>query len=56
MDYAKKLTLRCHVVDVDLPERRQRYASSREEEDVAINMCPCHVVGECKITRRNGMR
>ena len=24
-----------------MPERRKRYTSSREEEDVAANMCPC---------------
>ena len=59
MDYAKKLELRFRVGDLDLPERRKRYTSSREEEeeDVATNMCPCgttierrtHIVGECKI-------
>ena len=57
MDYAKKLKLRFRVGDLDLPERRKRYTSSREEEDVATNMCPCgttiesrtHVVGECEI-------
>ena len=44
------------VGDLDLPERRKRYTSSREE-DVATNMCPCgttvesrtHIVGECEI-------
>ena len=41
MDYAKKLTLRFRVGDLDLPERRKRYTSSLEEEDVATNMCPC---------------
>ena len=41
MDYAKKLTLRNRVGDMDLPERRKRYTSSWEEEDVATNMCPC---------------
>ena len=54
MDYAKKLKLRFCVGDLDLPERRMRYASSREEEDVATNMCPygttvesrTHIVGE----------
>ena len=42
---------------MDLPERKKRYSSSREEEDVATNMCPCdttiesrtHIVGECEI-------
>ena len=41
MDYAKKLKLRFRVGDLDLPERRKRYTSSREEEDVAKNMYPC---------------
>ena len=57
MDYAKKLKLRFCVGDLDLPERRKRYTSSREEEDVATNMCPCgttiesttHIVGQCEI-------
>ena len=35
MDYAKKLKLRFRVRDLDLPERRKRYTSSREEKDVA---------------------
>ena len=38
MDYAKTLKLRFRVGDLDLPERRMRYASSREEEDDQI--CP----------------
>ena len=41
MDYAKKLKLRFRVEDLDLPERRKRYTSSREEKDMATNMCPC---------------
>ena len=40
MDYAKTLKLRFRVGDLDLPERRKRYASSREEEEIA-QMCPC---------------
>ena len=63
MDYAKKLKLRCLVGDQDLPERRKRYTSSREEENVATNMCPCsttesrtHMVGECECPRKNGVR
>ena len=52
MDYAKKLKLRFRVGDLDLPEKRKRYTSSREE-DVATNMWPCgtaiesrpHIVG-----------
>ena len=42
MDYAKKLKPRFRVGDLDLPERRKRYTSSREEEeDVDAHMCPC---------------
>ena len=40
MDYAKTLKLRFRVGDLDLPERRKRYASCREEEEIA-QMCPC---------------
>ena len=40
-DYAKKLKLRFRVGDLDLPERSKRCTSSREEEGVATNMCPC---------------
>ena len=32
MHYAKTLTLRFRAGDLDLPERRKRYTSSREEE------------------------
>ena len=55
MDYAKTLKLRFRVGDLDPPQGRKRYASSREEEDA--QMCPCvaktkesrtHVVGECE--------
>ena len=56
LDYAKTLKLRFRIGDLDLPERRKRCASSREEEEIA-QMCPCgkaverrtHIVGECKI-------
>ena len=59
MDYAKKLKLRFRVGGLDPPERRQRYTSSREEEDVATHMCPCgttidsrtHIVGVCEISK-----
>ena len=59
MDYAKKLELRFRVGDLDLPERRKRYTSSREEEGVATNRCPCgttvesrtRIVGECEICK-----
>ena len=45
------------VGDLDLPERRKRYTSSREEEESDAQMCPCgkaiesrtHIVGECEI-------
>ena len=60
MDYTKKLKLRFRVGDLDLPERRKIHTSSREEEDVATNMCPCstttesrtHIVGECEIYKK----
>ena len=63
MDYAKKLKLKFRVGDLDLPERRKRYAGSRGEEDVATNMCPCgttieswtHVVGECDKEERDAL-
>ena len=56
VDYAKTLKLRLRVGDLDLPERRKRYASSREEEEDA-QMCPSgkavesrtHIVGECEV-------
>ena len=38
MDYAKKLKVRFRVGDPNLPERRTRYTSRREEEDGATNM------------------
>ena len=49
------------VGDLDLPERRNTYTSSREETREDAHMCPCgkakesrtHIVGE--YTRRNGM-
>ena len=33
MDYAKTLKLRFRVGDLDLPERRKRRVSSREEDE-----------------------
>ena len=56
MYYAKTLKLRFRVGGLDLPERRKRYARSREEEAIA-QMFPCgkavesrpHIVGECEI-------
>ena len=55
-DYAKNLKPRFRVGHLDLPEKRKRYTSSREE-DVDTNMCPCgtttesgtRIVGECEI-------
>ena len=59
LDYTKKLKLRFRVGDLDLPERRKRYTSSREE-GVATHMCLCgttierrtHIVGECEIHKK----
>ena len=64
MDFAKTLKLRYRVDDLDLPERRKRYTSSREEEDVDAQMCPCgkaiesifHIVGECEMYKEERMR
>ena len=49
--------MRLRVGDLDLPERRKRFTSSREEGDVATHMCMCgttienetHIIGECEI-------
>ena len=57
MDFAKTLKLRFRAGDLDLPERRKRYTSSREEEEIDAQMCPCgkaiesrtHIVGECEM-------
>ena len=46
--------LRFRAGDLDLPERKNRYANSREEEEEGAQMCPCcrakesrsHIVGE----------
>ena len=60
MDYAKTLKLRFRVGDRGLPDRRKRYASSREEEEMA-QMCPCGkavesrthtAVGECDMYKK----
>ena len=53
----ENLKLRFRVGDLDLPERRKRYTSSREEEDVDRQKCPCgkamesrtHIVAECEL-------
>ena len=41
MDFAKTLKLHFRVGDLDLPEIRKRSTSSREEEEVDAQMCPC---------------
>ena len=48
MDQAKRLKHRFHVGDLDLPERRKRYASIREEEEVRTNMCSCGTTTESR--------
>ena len=61
MNYAKTPTLQFRVGNLDLPERRKRYTSSREEEDA--QMCPCGEANKVKLTlwenvkctRRSGM-
>ena len=58
MEYAKTLKLQFRVGDLDLPERRKRYTSRREEEEDA-QMCPCgkakdirtHIVRECEMCK-----
>ena len=57
MNNAKKLRLRFREGDLDLPGKRKKYISSREEEeDVATNICPCGTIvesrthkGECEM-------
>ena len=59
--YATTLKLRFRVGDLDLPERRKWYATSRDQEDRA-QMCPCgetvesrtHIVENVKYARKNG--
>ena len=57
IDYVKNLKkLRFRIGDLDLPERRKRYTSSRVEEEDA-QTCPCgkpresriHIVAECEL-------
>ena len=50
MDYAKTLKLRLRVGDLDLPERRKRLISSREEGKEDAKMCPCGKSIESKLT------
>ena len=55
--FAKTLKLLFRHGDLDLPEKRKRYTSSLEEEDVDVQMCPCgkaidsrtHIAGECEV-------
>ena len=57
LDYSKNLKLRFRIGDLDLPERRKRYTSSRVEEEEEARTCPCgkaresrtHVVAECEL-------
>lgn len=57
-DAAMNLKLRCRVGDLDLPERRKRHTSSREEKIDARN-CPCdraressiYTVAECELSQ-----
>ena len=57
LDFAKTRKLRFCVGDLDLPERRKMCISSREEEEIYAQMCPCgkaiqsttQIVGECEL-------
>ena len=57
LDAAKNLKLRFRVGDLDLPDRRKRYATNRVEEKVDKQNCPrgkaiesrTHVVAECEL-------
>ena len=62
-DYAETIKLRYRVGGMNLPEKRKRYTSSREEEDA--QMCPCGkaIENTVELTQwenekctRNGMR
>ena len=50
MTFAKKQKLRFCVSDLNLPEKQKRYSSSREEEEVDAQMCPCGKAIERKLT------
>ena len=41
MDCAKTPKFHCRVADLDLPERRKGYASSRVEEEYGALKCTC---------------
>ena len=57
MEIAKTLKLRFCGGDLDPAERRKRYTSSQEEDEVDAQMHPCgeaiesrtHIVRECKM-------
>ena len=53
MDYAKTLKLQFRVRDLDLPERRKRYTSSREEETKKKRV-ELTIVGECEMHYEEG--
>ena len=58
MDYAKTLKLRFRVGNLDLPEKRMGYTSSREEEEDAqgqSNRLELTLLKNMKCTRRSGM-
>ena len=63
MHSAKTLKLRFCVEDLDLPDRRASYTSSRVEEEEGAQSCPCgeadesqtHMVGDVQYTRRKGV-
>ena len=62
MDFAKTLTLRFRVRNLDLPERRKKCTSSREEEEVDAQKRPyiCGKalesrVGGCDMHKEDGM-
>ena len=58
-DYAKTLSRRFRVGNLDLPEIRKRHTSSRGEEEEDAQMFPCgkavesrtHIVGECEVRK-----
>ena len=41
IDYAKRLKLWFRVGDLDLPGRRNKYTSSRVDEEGGAQKCPC---------------
>ena len=61
MDYAETLKLQFRVGDLNLPERRNMYTGSQEEEEEEADaqVCPCgkakgsrtHIVGGCEMCK-----